>query len=35
MVAKILDVGGAEIASYKVDYGSKMLVKDGQSIKRG
>jgi DNA-directed RNA polymerase subunit beta' len=35
MVAKILDVGGAEIASYKVDYGSKMLVKDGQTIKRG
>jgi len=35
MVTKILDVGGAEIASYKVDYGSKMLVKDGQTIKRG
>ena len=35
MVAKILDVGGAEIASYKVAYGSKMLVKDGQAIKRG
>ena len=35
MVTKILDVGGAEIASYKVDYGSKMLVKDGQIIKRG
>ena len=35
MVAKILDVGGTEIASYKVDYGSKMLVKDGQTIKRG
>ena len=35
MVAKILDVGGAEIASYKVDYGAKMLVKDGQTIKRG
>ncbi|MDT2018322.1 MAG: DNA-directed RNA polymerase subunit beta' [Planktomarina sp.] len=35
MVAKILDVGGSEIASYKVDYGSKMLVKDGQKIERG
>ena len=35
MVAKILDVGGSEIASYKVDYGSKMLVKDGQKVERG
>ena len=35
MVASILDVGGAVIASYKVAYGSKMLVKDGQTIERG
>ena len=35
MVASILDVGGAVIASYKVAYGSKMLVKDGQTIARG
>ena len=35
MVASILDVGGAVIASYKVAYGSKMLVKDGQAIERG
>ncbi|MDP4064416.1 DNA-directed RNA polymerase subunit beta' [Rhodobacteraceae bacterium IMCC1923] len=35
MVASILDVGGAVIASYKVAYGSKMLVKDGQMIERG
>jgi len=35
MVASILDVGGAVIASYKVAYGSKMLVKDGQTITRG
>ena len=35
MVASILDVGGALIASYKVAYGSKMLVKDGQTIERG
>ena len=35
MVASILDVGGAVIASYKVAYGSKMLVKDGQKIARG
>ena len=35
MVASILDVGGAVIASYKVAYGSKMLVKDGQMIARG
>ncbi len=35
MVASILDVGGAVIASYKVAYGSKMLVKDGQKIERG
>ncbi|WP_347864322.1 DNA-directed RNA polymerase subunit beta' [Planktomarina sp.] len=35
MVASILDVGGAMIASYKVAYGSKMLVKDGQTIERG
>jgi DNA-directed RNA polymerase subunit beta' len=35
MVASILDVGGAVIASYKVAYGSKMLVKDGQTIGRG
>ena len=34
MVASILDVGGAVIASYKVAYGSKMLVKDGQTIAR-
>ncbi|MDA9899345.1 DNA-directed RNA polymerase subunit beta' [Planktomarina temperata] len=35
MVVSILDVGGAVIASYKVAYGSKMLVKDGQTIERG
>ena len=35
MVASILDVDGAAIASYKVAYGSKMLVKDGQMIARG
>ena len=35
MVASILDVGGAVIASYKVAYGSKMLVEDGQTIARG
>ena len=35
MVASILDVGGAVIASYKVAYGSKMLVKDSQTIERG
>ena len=35
MVASILDVGGAVIASYTVAYGSKMLVKDGQTIERG
>ena len=35
MVASILDVGGAVIASYKVAYGSKMLIKDGQTIARG
>ena len=35
MVASVLDVGGAVIASYKVAYGSKMLVKDGQTIARG
>ena len=35
MVASILDVGGAAIASYKVAYGSKMLVEDGQTIARG
>ncbi|MDB2453316.1 DNA-directed RNA polymerase subunit beta' [Planktomarina temperata] len=35
MVASILDVGGAVIAGYKVAYGSKMLVKDGQTIERG
>ena len=35
MVASILDIGGAVIASYKVAYGSKMLVKDGQTIERG
>ena len=35
MVASVLDVGGAVIASYKVAYGSKMLVKDGQTIGRG
>ena len=35
MVASILDVGGAVIASYKVAYGSKMLVRDGQTIARG
>ena len=35
MVASILDVGGAVIASYKVAYGSKMLVKDDQTIERG
>ena len=34
MVASILDVGGAVIASYKVAYGSKMLIKDGQTIAR-
>ena len=35
MVVSILDVGGAVIASYKVAYGSKMLIKDGQTIERG
>ena len=35
MVASILDVGGAVIASYTVAYGSKMLVKDGRTIERG
>jgi DNA-directed RNA polymerase subunit beta' len=35
MVVRILDVGGAEIAKYKVAYGSKLLVKDGQKIERG
>ena len=35
MIASILDVGGSVIASYKVAYGSKMLVKDGQTIARG
>ena len=33
MVVRILDVGGAEIAKYKVAYGSKLLVKDGQKIR--
>ena len=35
MVVRILDVGKAEIAKYKVAYGSKLLVKNGQKIARG
>ncbi|MFN0116606.1 MAG: DNA-directed RNA polymerase subunit beta' [Paracoccaceae bacterium] len=35
MVLAIMDDTGAERASHKVSYGSKLLVKDGQGVKRG
>ena len=34
-IVAILDAGGAEIASYKASYGSKLLVKHDQDIERG
>ncbi|MFZ5709823.1 MAG: DNA-directed RNA polymerase subunit beta' [Pseudomonadota bacterium] len=35
MVLAVVDETGAERASHKVSYGSKLLVRDGQAVKRG